>query len=567
MRSTSCCTPRSRLRSASACSKRWPSMPSTTSPYIWIRRRYESRAKRALPVAPASPASASSFRPRFRIVSIIPGIETAAPERTETSSGSPVSPKRLPVRASSLRDVLGDLVLEPRRQAALAQVRAAGVGRDREAGRHGNAELRHLGEPDALAAEQLAAAVGGLVEVVDVAGHGPADLSHRFPDGFPADRRASAAIRAPPSSRPSSSWQAAAGCSSTTPRARGSRARELDAEVTQPLVLSVAAGRPARARPRAGRDHGRRRQHGEHARRLARARLRPVFALAGGRRVLYDHTASPGLEGDHLDAEVTHLAFYPWPPAELRSLALAHDVILVAGGSTANMLAVWRVHGFDRVLREAWETGVVLTGWSAGMICWFEAGVTDSFGPQLAGLDDGLGFLPGSACPHYDGEAARRPVYERLVREGFPAGHRARRRRRRALPRDGARGDRRLVAERSGLPRHVPTARPASTGVWSSWKRCPTISTPTRSRASSAEGWGFDVETADYAPLGAGSYHWLVRDRSGRARFRHGRRSRSEGVVRRHTRCRLRGARARVRHRARPPRARARVRRRTTPGP
>ena len=152
------------------------------------------------------------------------------------------------------------------------------------------------------------------------------------------------------------------------------------------------------------------------------AQLEAVFALAGGRRVLYDHTASPGLEGDHLDAEVTHLAFYPWPPAELRSLALAHDVILVAGGSTANMLAVWRVHGFDRVLREAWEAGVVLAGWSAGMICWFEAGVTDSFGPQLAGLDDGLGFLPGSACPHYDGEAARRPVYERLVREGFPAG-------------------------------------------------------------------------------------------------------------------------------------------------
>ena len=86
------------------------------------------------------------------------------------------------------------------------------------------------------------------------------------------------------------------------------------------------------------------------------------------------------------------------------------------------MLAVWRVHGFDRVLREAWEAGVVLSGWSAGLICWFETGVTDSFGPQLAGLRDGLGFLPGSACPHYDGEGARRPVYQELVRDGFPAG-------------------------------------------------------------------------------------------------------------------------------------------------
>jgi dipeptidase E len=152
------------------------------------------------------------------------------------------------------------------------------------------------------------------------------------------------------------------------------------------------------------------------------AQLEVVFGLAGGRKVLYDHTASPEFEGPELDADVTHLSFYPWPPDDLRALALAHDVIMVAGGNTANMLAVWRVHGFDRVLREAWEAGVVLTGWSAGMICWFEAGVTDSFGPQLDGLRDGLGFLPGSACPHYDGEELRRPVYRRLVREGFPPG-------------------------------------------------------------------------------------------------------------------------------------------------
>jgi peptidase E len=121
-------------------------------------------------------------------------------------------------------------------------------------------------------------------------------------------------------------------------------------------------------------------------------------------------------------AEVSLLRFFPWPPEDLRAFALAHDVILVGGGNTANMLAVWRVHGFDAILREAWEQGIVLTGWSAGMICWFEAGVTDSFGPQLEGMRDGLGFLAGSACPHYDGEERRRPVYTRLVREGFPAG-------------------------------------------------------------------------------------------------------------------------------------------------
>jgi len=122
-------------------------------------------------------------------------------------------------------------------------------------------------------------------------------------------------------------------------------------------------------------------------------------------------------------AELTYLSFFPWPPGDLRELALRQDAIYVTGGNTANALAIWRVHGFDVILREAWEADVVLTGWSAGMICWFEAAVTDSFGPQLDGMRDGLGFLPGSACPHYDGEGERRPVYTRLVRdEGFPAG-------------------------------------------------------------------------------------------------------------------------------------------------
>jgi peptidase E len=89
------------------------------------------------------------------------------------------------------------------------------------------------------------------------------------------------------------------------------------------------------------------------------------------------------------------------------------------------MLAIWRVHRVDGMLREAWEAGAILCGSSAGMICWFEAGVTDSFGPDLLGMRDGLGFLPGSACPHYDGEELRRPRYHEFVREGFPAGYAA----------------------------------------------------------------------------------------------------------------------------------------------
>jgi dipeptidase E len=116
------------------------------------------------------------------------------------------------------------------------------------------------------------------------------------------------------------------------------------------------------------------------------------------------------------------LRTFPWPPDDLRSRILDQDAIWVGGGNTANMLAIWRVHGIDVLLREAWDAGLVLFGASAGMICWFEAGVTDSFGPQLEGLRDGLGLLPGSACPHYDGEELRRPRYRELIAGGLPPG-------------------------------------------------------------------------------------------------------------------------------------------------
>jgi dipeptidase E len=157
-----------------------------------------------------------------------------------------------------------------------------------------------------------------------------------------------------------------------------------------------------------------------------------VLELAGP-RVCFVPTASSDPEDVLLSfyesfagrAEPSHVLFNPWPRADLREHVLAQDAIYVAGGNTANALAIWRVHGFDAVLREAWERGVLLCGWSAGMICWFEAGVTDSFGPELAGMPDGLGLLPGSACPHYDGNERRREVYTRLVADGFPAGYAA----------------------------------------------------------------------------------------------------------------------------------------------
>jgi dipeptidase E len=122
----------------------------------------------------------------------------------------------------------------------------------------------------------------------------------------------------------------------------------------------------------------------------------------------------------------THLRLFGVPPADLRGLLLEQDVIYVSGGNTANMLATWRVHRLPEILREAWERGVVLCGWSAGAMCWFEAGVTDSFGPELAVLEDGIRLLAGSFCPHYDGEEDRRPTYRRLVAGGaLPAGYAA----------------------------------------------------------------------------------------------------------------------------------------------
>lgn len=105
--------------------------------------------------------------------------------------------------------------------------------------------------------------------------------------------------------------------------------------------------------------------------------------------------------------------------ADLESFLGGQDVIYVGGGNTANLLAIWRVHGVDGALRAAWEGGVVLCGASAGANCWFEASTTDSFLAGTAGpLTDGLGFLPGSFCPHYDGELQRRPAFHHLIAGG-----------------------------------------------------------------------------------------------------------------------------------------------------
>lgn len=116
-------------------------------------------------------------------------------------------------------------------------------------------------------------------------------------------------------------------------------------------------------------------------------------------------------------AAPSHLSLFRREVDDLAAFLLGQDVIYVGGGNTKSLLAVWRDWGVDEILREAWQAGIVLTGVSAGAICWFEQGLTDSFADGLRPLDC-LGFLPGSCCPHFDGEPQRRPSYHRLLASG-----------------------------------------------------------------------------------------------------------------------------------------------------
>ena len=155
------------------------------------------------------------------------------------------------------------------------------------------------------------------------------------------------------------------------------------------------------------------------------------FARRPRPKVLFLPTAS-GDSADYLltfyqqlagrDLVLDHLLLFDRTVDDLDALIREQDVIVVGGGNTANMLAIWRVHGVDLALRAAYDAGTVLTGWSAGCICWFEGGTTDSFTTELGALRDGLGYLTGSATPHYDSEERRAMVYAREIAAGLPAG-------------------------------------------------------------------------------------------------------------------------------------------------
>ena len=117
--------------------------------------------------------------------------------------------------------------------------------------------------------------------------------------------------------------------------------------------------------------------------------------------------------------DVTCLDLFPMPSVDdVPALLLGSDIVWVQGGSVANLLAVWAVHDLGPAMRSAWEAGVVLSGVSAGSICWFMGGCTDSFGPELRAVTNGLALLPYGNGVHYDSEESRRPTIHRLVGEG-----------------------------------------------------------------------------------------------------------------------------------------------------
>ena len=120
-----------------------------------------------------------------------------------------------------------------------------------------------------------------------------------------------------------------------------------------------------------------------------------------------------------LGCDVDHLALFTMPNRDPEEILGRSDLVWVGGGSVANLLALWRLHGVDTAMRAAWERGTILAGVSAGSICWHVGGPTDSFGPKLRLVTDGLALLPYGNGVHYDSEEQRRPLLQRVVGDGL----------------------------------------------------------------------------------------------------------------------------------------------------
>lgn len=120
-----------------------------------------------------------------------------------------------------------------------------------------------------------------------------------------------------------------------------------------------------------------------------------------------------------LGCDVDHLALFTMPNRDPEEILARSDVVWVGGGSVANLLALWRLHGVDVAMRSAWERGTILAGVSAGSICWHVGGPTDSFGPTLRVVTDALALVPYGNGVHYDSEEQRRPLLQRVVGDGL----------------------------------------------------------------------------------------------------------------------------------------------------
>ena len=120
---------------------------------------------------------------------------------------------------------------------------------------------------------------------------------------------------------------------------------------------------------------------------------------------------------NRLDCQPSYLSLFKLPTADLEDYVLGKDVLYVGGGNTRSMMALWREWRLDVIFRKAYQAGIVLAGISAGANCWFEECLTDSV-PGKVLVWPCLGLLPGSFCPHFDGESDRRPSYHRLLLDG-----------------------------------------------------------------------------------------------------------------------------------------------------
>jgi peptidase E len=190
-----------------------------------------------------------------------------------------------------------------------------------------------------------------------------------------------------------------------------------------PTILATSIGFPSRAR---GATDLRAGPIVRFAAELARPQHTPRLCLLptavgdAADRIVDSYTAL-----EHTGMHISHISLFPMPNVpDVRAHLLNQDLIWVGGGSVANLLAVWRAHGLDGILHECWQAGIVLAGVSAGSLCWHVGGTTDSFGHQLRPLTNGLGWLPYANGVHYDSEAQRRPLFEKLIGEGqLPNGY------------------------------------------------------------------------------------------------------------------------------------------------